>query len=229
MRMILLLLAILTPGAALADMTATYAVPKAGFAMKIEIASNGDVRGDAGQPGTYFITRGGHGFFIQTRDSRPIVMHVEDMATVMAEQMARLDPKFRAEMAQDGPSLTLVAKGDATINGRTGTAYFMQLSNGQLSPAPVAVMSHDPALAALGTAMARQFDMSLAMAGQIMGTDPFKDMQAVLKTGTPLVFSGAELGSVEFGPIAASAFELPGPPESLDGVRAAMTPKPATP
>lgn len=211
---------------ALADLTAKYAKPGTSFVMTVEIASNGDTRGDAGQPGVSFITRDGHGYFLKATPAGTAVMRVEDMGTVMSEQMAKLDPQFRAEMQQHVPVIKLVEKGAMTINGRTGTAYFMQADNGSLSPTPWAVISKDPALAPLGSVMARQFEMSMATMSATMGTAPFANMLAVLKTGAPISFAGADLQSVDGSPIPSSHFELPEKPESLDRVRQLMSPTP---
>jgi hypothetical protein len=211
---------------ALADLTAKYAKPGTSFAMTVEIASNGNMRGDAGQPGMSFITRDGHGYFLKSTPAGTDVMRVEDMGEVMSEQMAKLDPQFRAEMQQHAPVIKLVDKGTMTINGRTGTAYFMQAENGSLTPAPWAVISKDPALAPLGSAMIHQFEMSMATMSATTGTAPFANMLAVLKTGAPISFAGADLQSVDASPIPASRFELPRKPESLDRVRQLMSPTP---
>jgi len=223
-----LLLAIGITSPAVADLTAKYAKPGTAFVMTVEIAANGDLRGDVGQPGQSFVTRGGHGFFLRATPTGTVVMRVEDIGTVMAEQMAKLDPQFRTRM-RNAPVLKLAAKGELTINGRTGTAYYMQGADGTLSQAPWAVISKDPALAELGTAMVRQFEMSIAAMSGTMGPEPFADMLAVLKTGTPILFVGAELQSVDPSPIPAARFELPAQSETLDGVRKLMappTPKP---
>lgn len=214
---------------ALADITAKYAKPGTAFMMTVEIASNGDVRGDAGQPGQSFLTREGHGYFLKATPTGTAVMRVEDMGAVMAEQMAKLDPQFRTQMQQHAPVIKLIEKGTMTINGRTGAAYFMQADNGTLSPMPWAVISKDPAFAALGSAMAHQFEMSMATMSASMGTAPFVNMLTVLKTGAPILFAGAELQSVDLTPIPAAHFELPAKPESLDKVRQLMTPAPPKP
>jgi hypothetical protein len=209
---------------AFADLTAKYAKPGTGFSMTVEIASNGDVRGDAGQPGQSFLTLNGHGYFLKSTPTGTAVMRIEDMGIVMAEQMAKLNPEFRAQMQQHAPVIKLVEKGTMTINGRTGVAYFMQADNGALSSMPLAVISKDPALAALGTAMAHQFEMSMTTMSATMGTTPFANMLAILKMGTPISFAGAELQSVDLEPIPTSHFDLPAKPASLDEVRQLMAP-----
>jgi hypothetical protein len=223
---IVFLLAILAPAPALADLTATYVAPHAFFTMTIEIAANGDLRGDVGIPGSYFITRAGHSYFISPRPSGPVVMRVEDMAAVVAEHIAKTDPHFRGEMgAAHKPNL--VEKGNVVINGRIGSAWYLKMENGKLSPSPVTVISLDPALAPLGRAMTMQFEISAAMMGTMVGTSPSGAMEDILKTGAPLSFAGAELKTVSTAPIPSERFELPAEPATLDVARKTMTP--ATP
>lgn len=226
------LLAALVPAPALADLTATYVAPHAIFTMTIEIASNGDLRGDVGIPGNYFITRAGHGYFISDGPSGPIVMRVEDIATVVSEELAKRDDHFpdEATTAHD-PKPEFVEKGTVVINGRTGSAWYLKLENGQFSTKPWAVVSHDPILAPLGRAMAMQFDMSAAMMGKMMGgaTGSGDAMEEILKTGAPLSFAGAELKTVSTTSISPARFELPAEPATLDIIRKTMiraTPKP---
>ena len=225
---IVLLLAILAPAPALADLTVTYAAPRAIFTMTIEIASNDDLRVDVGIPGSYFIMRAGHGYFITPTPSGPVVMRVEDIAAVVAEHIAKTDPHFRDEIgAVHHPEPRLVEKGTVVINGRTGSAWYLKMENGQLSPKPETVISHDPALAPLGRAMAMQLEMSAAMMGTMVGTSSSDPMEDILKTGAPLSFAGAELKTVNAAPIPSGRFELPAEPATLDVVRKTMTP--ATP
>lgn len=222
MRLFLTLLLALAPSCALADMTATYGSPGSDFTMKVEIAANGDVRGDVvGRPDIYFITRGGQGYFIQADPSGPLVTRVDDMGAAMGEQMAKMAPGFRDGVKQ--LTLNMVEKGEATVNGRKGAAYYLRLTpDGALSPQPWAVISHDPALAPLGEAMARQFDMSMSMGSPMMPTETFDEVRAVLHTGTAISFGPAQLQAISLAPIPASEFELPGPLESMDHLRARL-------
>ena len=214
---------------ALADLTAKYAKPGTAFMMTVEIASNGDLRGDAGQPGQSFLTRDGHDYFLKATPTGTAVMRIEDMGTVIAEQMAKLDPQLRAQMQRYAPVIKLVEKGTMMINGRIGAAYFMQADNGTLAPTPWVVISKDPALASLGSAMAHQFAMSFATMPATAGTARSANMLAVLMTGTPISFAGVELQSVDLAPIPTSHFDLPAKPKSLDEVRQLMTSAPPKP
>jgi hypothetical protein len=209
---------------ALADITANYVGPNAAITMKIEIASNGDVRGATSNPNSYFITRDGHGYVIQASFNGPAIMRVEDMATVMAEQMKKFMPKMPADASKDAPAFELVKVGVVTIRGRQGIAYYIgkQTSGAPAGP-PIVVISTDPTLAPLAAAMQHQFDMSLAMTGQVLGNaNPFKGMQDILKTGAPLVFTGMELDTINNDTIPAARFDLPAQSLTLEGVRKNM-------
>jgi len=214
----LFLLAALAPASA--DLTASYAVPESRFTMRVEIASNGDLRCQDG-PSSYLIRRGGHDYLVSVRASQPIVMRAEDMAIVMAEQVTALDPHRRAEI-DEMYTFDLVEKGTATINGYTGTAWYPPPIEDQPEQTPWVVISHDPALAPLGKAVAAQYDMSMMLMARAMGTIAFKRLEDVFRTGAPIAFTGFVLQTVSFAPIPTSHFDLPAPPETLDGVRAEM-------
>ena len=206
------------PTSAMADITAKFdAGGVAPHTITFEISSDGSWRGDADRPGQFFMLSNGEGYFVRADRAGITVMRMEDIRVVTSEQMAKLDPHLRAAVQNPHPP-KFVEKGTMTVNGRTGTAYYMQDDTGSLSARPVLVMSSDPALAPLGVAMEGQFEM----AAEIMsptGTAPFADMLAILKKGTPILGIAGELQSVDFGPIPASHFELPAKPKTLDWVR----------
>ena len=216
------LLAFATP--ALADMTANYIGPNGAMTMKIEVASNGDMRGQTGAPNAYFITRDGHGYMIQATFDGPAVMRVEDMATVVAEQMKKMMPNMPPPNGKDAPSFALAKGGEVTIRGRKGIAYYMGVAkDGKPIGDPIVVISTDPDLAPIGVAMASQFNMSVAMMGQVLGdASPWKGMQDVLKTGAPIVFTGLQLATVNHDLIPAARFVLPAEPLKIDDVRKTM-------
>lgn len=211
-------------GPAFAQTTAVYEAPGVGFRMTIEVAANGDVRGDiAGKPGVYVLTRGGQGYIvIQTADG-VVVERVEDEAAalkVVAEK--RLGPSFRAMMESIGPDLAregpLLTKGDdIVVQGRKGTPYYFPGPRRPDMP-PVVVMSSDPDLAPLGVAIAGQFDLSGRL--QIFsGPNPLSsELDVIMKTGAPIAIAGAELTTVSYEPIPASRFELPAAPSSLEAI-----------
>lgn len=221
MRLIILLAALTLTGVAQADTTATYGNPAGTFSMTARIASNGDIRGDV--PGRTYYFVAGKDFFVDRTDKGAIVMRLDDIGTVMTERWAELSAKMGIPSFTP-PPMTLVRRGTISINKWTGDAYYMQV-NGQTSPQPWAVISHDPALVELGKAMERQFAKSEMMMGQVMkGHGPTWNMTHVLSLGAPISFAGAELQSVSFEPIPKAEFVLPAEPVSIDEVRKRMGP-----
>jgi hypothetical protein len=221
MRSIALLASLALVSAAQADTTATYGNAAAKFSMTVKIASNGDIRGEV--PGRTYYFVGGKDYFADRTDTGVIVMRLDDMARVMAEQFAEQSAKMKIPSFSP-PPMILVRKGTVSINKWSGETYYMQAANGQVSSQPVAVISHDPSLAELGKAMERQYAKSEMMMGQVMkGRAPTSNMDQVLNSGAPISFAGGELQSVSFDPIAKDEFVLPAQPASIDEVRKRMS------
>lgn len=223
MRGLLICIFLCFAGPALADTTAVYEAPAANFRMTIQIAANGDMRGDiAGQPGVYFLTLSGQGYFVIQTSSGVVVDRVEDeVAALKIVAEKRLNASFKAMMeAAADPELAnlKLTKGDEiVVQGRKGTPYYFP---GPLSPAsrPVVVTSSDPELAPIGIAMARQSAMlnSLQFMGPPSGLS--LELDAIMKGGAPIALAGAELTTVSYEPIPPSRFELPAAPESLEDI-----------
>jgi hypothetical protein len=221
MRLFVLLASLAFASAAHADTTAIYRNAAAKFTMTVKIASNGDIRGEVPGRAYYFV--GGKDYFADRADTGVVVMRLEDMAKVMAEQFA--DQSAKLGISSFGPPrLTLVRKGTVSIKKWSGDAYYMQAANGQVSPRPVAVISHDESLTELGKAMERQYEKSEMMMGQIVkGHAPTSNLDQVLGSGAPISFAGAELQSVSFDPIPKNEFVLPAQPAPIDEVRKRTT------
>lgn len=224
---------------ALADTTAVYVVGHGDFAMTmtVEIADNGDVRSQMSGPiieqmpkgvAIYSITRGGEDFMINETPEGVSVFRMSDAMTVMAEGSAKAREQIGApndEADADAPDMALVARGEQTVNGRTGTAYYLR---SEKKGEPVLVISRDPALAQLGRTMARQFGQSITgMQSMGVSAKPSDSMLKAMNEGAPLLFAGmAKLQTVRHDPVPAARFVLPAEPKTLDEVRALMTRKP---
>jgi hypothetical protein len=220
MRSFVLLASLAFASAAHADTTAIYGNAAAKFTMTIKIASNGDIRGEV--PGRTYYFVGGKDYFADRTDTGFIVMRLDDMVKVMTEQFAQQNAKLGIPSFTP-PPLSLVRKGAVSIKKWSGDAYYIQAANGQMSPQPVAVISHDPSLAELGKAMERQYEKSEMMMGQVMkGHAPRSNMDQVLSSGAAISFAGAELQSVSSAPIPKDEFVLPGQPAPIDDVRKRM-------
>ncbi len=212
-------------GPALADTTAVYELPATNFKMTVEIAANGDVRGDvAGKPGVYFLTLNGQGYFVIQTSNGVLVDRVEDEAAALkfvAEK--RLSPSLWAMMeAAAGPEVAsmgpLLTKGDdIVVQGRKGTPYYFPGPRRPDVP-PVVVISSDPELAPIGVAMARQVAMSASLQF-VAAASPFNlELETIMRGGAPIEFAGAELTTVSHEPIPPSRFELPAAAESLEDI-----------
>jgi hypothetical protein len=211
-------------GPAFADTTAVYERPAANFKMTVEVAANGDVRGDvAGKPGAYFLTRNGQGYIVIQTSKGVLVDRVEDEgAAVKIVAEKRLNPSFLAIMKSAGPAMAnighLLAKGDdIAVKGRKGTPYYFPGPRRPEIP-PIVVMSSDPELAPLGVAMAHQFAMSNNLQF-VAAPNPFNlEVETIMRGGAPIEFAGAELTTVSHDPIPPSRFELPAAAESREDI-----------
>jgi|WetSurMetagenome_2_1015567.scaffolds.fasta_scaffold199375_2 hypothetical protein len=211
---------------AVADVTAVYQMPTG--VMTLEVRSNGDTMGQVGAAGAQggFVIRGGEAFFVQPQAQGCLVDRADELAAAMADVAERRWPGFKEELGKANGALDtfphLTARGEVTINGRIGTAYYFAFPITPPKEVPVVVISHDPALAPLGQAAVRMFEFSTMMS-QIMGAGPslglFDQIKEVLKTGAPLMYAGAELTSANEAPIPASHFDLPCEPENADQIR----------
>lgn len=220
MRSTVLFAVVALSNVAHADTTAIYGNAAAKFAMTVKIASNGDIRGEV--PGRTYYFVGGRDYFADQTAAGVVVMRLDDMVKVMTEQFAQESAKLHIP-ALTPPPVTLVRKGTVSINKWSGDAYFMQAANGQMSPRPVAVISHDPSLLELGKAMERQYEKSEMIMGQVTnGHALTSNMDQVLNSGAAISFAGADLQSVSFDPIPKGEFVLPAQPAPINEVRKRM-------
>ena len=220
-KALLCLSAMLLPGVAEADITATYAAPGGQKVMKIEVAANGDLRSET-SPGTRVILlRDGASFIIDRHFTPPMVARVDDIATAILELLSKVAPAA-LEQAKHAPHRRFVLKGAVTVQGRSGDAYYEQATDGTMSSTPSIVISHDPVLAPLGRAIAVQFEQAekLSPSGSNAATE------AILRSGTPLVLNGLELRSISDGAIEPSEFALPAPAETPEAIRKRLAPPP---
>jgi hypothetical protein len=227
-----------------ADTTAVYSARGGMMTMTVEIAANGDVRGEMGgtmlaemraklaeqhvppeqiqSPTT--IMRDGEAYFIQPGPDGVVVVRMRDMATILAESIQK-----RGERPGGAPTprdMAFAPRGQVTVNGRRGTAYFID-GAAPRDDEPDVVISTDPDLAELARAMADQFAFSTRMGATAFGWGSAgESMMAVLRTGAPLRFGPMELVSVRHDPIPPERFVLPAAPSTLDQVRTLMQPLP---
>lgn len=208
------LLLTLFPSMASADLRARYAAPDGRTSMTIGVATNGNLRSERTPGAGVVVVRDGQSFFVENDNGRPIVTKAEDLATATHEAIAKLAPDVRAQLAS-APQRVLVMKGTLTVQGRTGDAYYSRAPDGTVSDTPFLVISHDPALAPLGQAMAVQFEIG----GHLSPTGVNKSVLDAMQTGTPVLLNGLELGTISDQAVDPTEFTLPAPAETLDQVR----------
>jgi hypothetical protein len=205
---------------AFADTTAFYKAPQSGAEMTVEVASNGDVRSTMGGRGDYSLTIGGKSYFVFSTDKGLVVDDVDDVTAALADYMKAKMPEFAKFPDFDGPKF--VPAGTLTINGRAGTVWY-SLFDGKMNARMSMVISADPKLGELARAMADSYEKSIAMFGQAFGRSKLADgTLKALRTGAPLRFSGVDLVSVSYAPIAAERFVLPAHPETREQVVARL-------
>jgi hypothetical protein len=201
------------------DMTATFAVAGGTSpSVKVEIAQNGNARVDMG-PVT-FIRRAGHYYMVMPRESQPIVVDFAEMSAEMRGQYPKARADVCAGFEATSANVKIVRQGIATVRGRTGDAWFKQRADGPIPPKPEMVMSHDPALAPLGSLFAEGYRATTSV---LPDCPSLKDMAAAvegaLDTGTPILFNQMELADVREGAIDPKRFELPAAPMSVEEMR----------
>lgn len=224
--------------------------------MTVEIADNNSVRYELSTGGPYGLILDGIDYFVDAGSREPVVDRVDDLVTAQVEAMAALKPALKEHVPTTGTQLVPTGKVTINGRTGQAFAYKFEKSTANsaviiFNPHPqlskvgkitteemsesegekalaqtVVVISHDPNLAQLGKAMAKQFSTSMRMMAGVIGNTPapFRQMQTLLQSGAPLSFAGMELRSVNHATINPQRFELPAQPETLDQVRERMKP-----
>ncbi|WP_128891226.1 hypothetical protein [Erythrobacter sp. HKB08] len=217
------------PSAAQADVAARYETvdDKAviDMEMTIEADENDNVRFQMARTGGYFLLRDGEMYQVQKTVEGYEVVRTRDALLVQQEAMAKLGWKI-PDMV-NAPELAaprLEPMEEETVGGRVGTGYGMV---GQGMDGPIyasLVVSTDPELAPIGSAMASANENMLKGMGEMgsMLGMVGEDMLALMKQGAPLRMLSVELTDVSFDPIPQARFELPAEPMTLEQLRAAL-------
>jgi hypothetical protein len=212
-RLILAMLLCLAADPALAGQTARYLNRGNGSTMVIE-AEGDNARLEVSGQNWHVLTTGGESYVVYDLPTGPRVLRMDDLRRIFEER----------RLAMPLPSVDrrwqLVARGQATIGGHRGLAYHLRIPEG-VSPQPNLVISHAPALAALGAPLARQLDFSI-MIVRLQG-NPVPPLlaraRALLGNGAALLFAGFALQRIETSGIDAARFAVPAEPLSLEEMR----------
>lgn len=204
----------LSPIGARADVTATYQRPGAASALTIEVASNGDVRAGSDQGG-YYLWSEGQGYEVSPGPGGPLVKRTADTAA------ARAGARPASQIMRSWVPVDTVS-----INGRTGTRYFIDGAHHNPGAVPL-VISGDSSLATLAAGYRRY----AAMQGTSFPGDDSPErisFREVIARGAPIEFYGMQLVSVSATAIPSARFRVPAEPvatalvhQHADAVRAA--------
>lgn len=199
----------------LSGVRSVYSGAGGAFEMTVELAENGDFRGETRGQDMWMLKTDGVDYFVIPDEAEPIVLEASIMGEVMRDVMP---PEFfEAFDRPDIPQLGLEEAGEVTVNGRTGIGYRMA---GQTFGDPPFVFSDDPELEPLKRTMAEQFNFSRTMLP--IENRMFEHMSELLETGAPIRFSGADLVSYEQVTFEADYFELPAEPLDKEATREFM-------
>jgi hypothetical protein len=202
----------------LADVKAIYS-SDLDYGYPLEVADNGDLRARM-ENGDELLVRGGAAQIVHERLTGPIVTRAEDLLSVWREQAQR-PANENGTIRQ----VSIVSGETRTVNGRRGTAYFIRYEDGAFSEEPVLVMGDDPALRALGPAMARLVRME--MERHAASIEAYQRQEAleealmvpIIGRGVPLQVGSRKLVWVEQAPIPPERFAIPAEPETIAAVR----------
>lgn len=231
---------------ALADVTVRYKVKnQAEKAITISVADDGNARFDSGE-GAVLIVRDRVRYFVAPDRQGPIVARAEDGITVitefftaligMMEQAAAPQASSGQTPAQTGGlaqmramaavPYTAQARGTETVGGRTGTLYLVAPEQaGAQGPSVEIVIATDADLAPVAREMRALLGLVMRPAAALLGPSPdlLVELDGLLARGAPLrIGEEFRLDSISAAPLAASGFELPGPPLTLEQLRARL-------
>lgn len=201
------------------DAVAVLALP-GGQEMKIEIAHDGDLRGNQEGNDLQLFVIDDVNYFAINSDGGWQVLDIRIAAELMDESVSQQFKDMIANTPVDErPSMQFEAGEEVQIGQWKGIAYRPPGTPAKF-PAPF-VISSDPELEMLRAAMLKQFQSSMAMNPLPMG-DAFDDVLQMLKEGAPLRFAGSELKSFERVDVEDSRFELPAAPLDKEASRELM-------
>ncbi|HEY1604096.1 MAG TPA: hypothetical protein VGF77_00690 [Allosphingosinicella sp.] len=217
-RCLILFVLLLHPIAAYAGVRAIYTSEQQG-STEILIADNGDASATFWE-NRRLIVHGDQAYIVQQRLTGPIVTRLDDLVAVVR---ARLVPKNIAA----GPQPSFVSRGTQAVNGRAGEAFGRaDVPAGRPDPV-VAILSHDPTLAAIGRAF-RQVQIAEIQLGQVdygWTADANPEQEALIRLlaqGTALKEYDTNLFRIEPAEIAPDLVALPAPPETSEALAARL-------
>ena len=209
----LLLSAGVTP--ATAGLRAVYGGSKLTPSIDIRISDDGDFVARTGQA-RMIVRKGGETFIIEELYTGPRVTRLLDLRAVVTERAGK--PAAHAP-------LEMIARGRRTVAGLAGDAFsFPSSSPGDPDERDLIVVSRDPALAALGSAMheiwlAQALETTLYSAAQQSVEELERAVEPIAGASATLQYDDLRLLSLNREEVADAAITLPAAPETLAALR----------
>ena len=225
---IVIVLAAVFASPAAADITARYVSPMtSAVGMTIEVNDKGDARAGMSNTSALLILDGVT-YILASDLSGPYAVKQEDWVAVETERMRTALPAGFG--SRPDPAYEIVAGGQETIGGRTGTVWSLRRAGEARSGEIDFVICGDPDLAEIGRLFARQFNASMGIMRSLIGSTPdmFAKLEAIMAKGA-VIRAGRllRLDSVDNEPIPPSEFAFPGPLLSREDYAARAAPRAA--
>lgn len=213
-----------------AGMRAAYNGQSEPRRLEIEVADNGDFRvGPPGDP-QYVLRVDGTTYLVTTKPEGPEVASLDNLALVLGEAMP---PFFRdlftaAARANPAPPAKLERAGRRSVAGFEGEVY--RVTMGTPPETAEFVISKDPRLKPVGTALAGFLESLMVVATPLLGEaagEMVRDMRSVFALGAPLESKDRfALESAAEASIDPARLALPAKPLTADEIRKRTTTTP---
>lgn len=216
---------ILLPLPALADVTARYSLGK--DVLLVEADDGGNAR--IGIDGKFSIIRRDGSDYVAMTNAAGETRVAELSELIILFDAAVAEGPKKGSVALEGMKFLLVAKGDASVGTRAGTAWSFgpeKENDGRTGKMLEVVMSDDPALAPVGAVLRRMVETFEPLFGMIASESSgfYAKALDLASKGTPLRIDVVELQAVDTADIDVKRFELPAPVISAVEFMASMEP-----
>ena len=223
MRLLIALLLLVAPVAALAGQRAVY-LDEEGKKMTIEVTDEGNaVVRNEGKPDQYGVWRDGQFYLVSKEEGEWKVARAEDIAAAFDQV---LPPIFKAlfgaasAKTPKSSAFRVVPKGKRKVIGHEGQVYAVYgIDDSKPEASKEVVISTEPALRPVGKAMEQFLVSTTMMMAPLIGKVAAEiggDIRALFAFGTPIAMEGSlNLVSFETADVPAAAAALPAKPKTV--------------
>jgi len=235
-RLPLLLSALLAASPAAAGTRVTYTGTSEPKELVVEIADGGGAA-RVSVPGRddYGLLIGDQFYLVKPRDGKLEVARIADVAAALDRVMPPIFKNLFGAMGEaiKATPLDAVRRGSKTVGGIAGDIWLVRgLDDSKPDAATEVVVSHDPALAPVGRALAAFFEGSMVMMRPLLGRGAavmVAQNRQLFALGTPIASADRfTLAKVETADEPAARFVLPARPATVDQLVADMKATPAS-